>query len=204
MNLFNKLKWILGILLVIVLIIATNLIDRNNFIRVKDSMVTIYEDRLVADELIFELSDLIHEKEIAVLTSDSQFFMHANNKVNAEIKNYITKFGKTKLIEEESEEFYQLKTNLEQLKKAENEMVQSNFVQKNSVLEELKSTKKNLRILSKIQLNEGGQQWSICKKAIESIELFTQMEIYLLAFLAIIIQIIILYSPSEKDELEDE
>jgi len=53
MAFYNKAKWILGILMVFVLIIATNLIDKNNFLKVRDSVVTIYEDRLVAKDLIF-------------------------------------------------------------------------------------------------------------------------------------------------------
>ena len=63
MGFYNKLKWILGILMVFVLIIATNLIDKNNFVRVRDSVVTIYEDRLVANDLIFEMLKSVQEKE---------------------------------------------------------------------------------------------------------------------------------------------
>ena len=73
MSLYNKLKWILGILIVFVLIIATNLIDKNNFTRVRDSVVTIYEDRIIASDLIFELQQSIHEKEVAIVLKDSLF-----------------------------------------------------------------------------------------------------------------------------------
>jgi len=68
--------------MVFVLIIATNLIDRNNFTRVKDSVITIYEDRLVANDLIFEMSNSFQEKEIAVAASDSAFFLERNKQVN--------------------------------------------------------------------------------------------------------------------------
>ena len=62
MNFFNKIKWILGILIVFVLIITTNLIDRNNFVRVRDSVVTIYEDRLIVKGIIYDISKTIQEK----------------------------------------------------------------------------------------------------------------------------------------------
>lgn len=39
---------------------------------------------------------------------------------------------------------------------------------------------------------------SISKKAIDSVELFTQIEIYLLIFLAIVIQIIVMYNPKKE------
>lgn len=67
MGIYNKIKWVLGIFMVFFLIVATNLIDRDNFIRVNNSVQTIYEDRLVAQGLIFEFSTLIQEKEIGGL-----------------------------------------------------------------------------------------------------------------------------------------
>lgn len=51
-------------------------------------------------------------------------------------------------------------------------------------------------------MKEGKRQMSISKKAADKLELFTQIEIYLLAFLAIVIQIIIMYQPKEKKETE--
>lgn len=82
MTFYNKIKWVLGILMIFILILSTNLIDRNNFIRVEDSVVTIYEDRIIANDLIFDISKSIHEKEIAIVSSDSSFFTHTNLKNN--------------------------------------------------------------------------------------------------------------------------
>ena len=39
---------------------------------------------------------------------------------------------------------------------------------------------------------------SISKHAIDMVELFTQIDVYFLVFLAIIIQIIVMYQPREK------
>jgi len=59
--------------MIFILIIATNLIDKNNFVRVKDSVVAIYEDRLIANDLIFEISNSIREKEVALAKLRIQF-----------------------------------------------------------------------------------------------------------------------------------
>ena len=59
------------------------------------------------------------------------------------------------------------------------------------------TVKGNLISLSAIQLEEGRKQVSISKKAIDVVELFTNMEIYILIFLAVLIQIIIIYSPKK-------
>lgn len=198
MEFYNKVKWVLGILIVFVIIVATNLIDRNNFLRVKDSVVTIYEDRLVANDLIFEMSKSVQEKEVAVALSDSIFFLEKNKQLNTDIQDFVSKFEQTKLTTKEAQIFKTLKNNLESLKNSETTFIESKFVQKATITKQISDVKENLYDLSKIQLNEGGRQISISKKAIDTVDLFTHIEIYILIFLAIIIQIIIIYKPKEK------
>lgn len=198
MAFYNKLKWILGILMIFVLIIATNLIDKNNFVRVRDSVVTIYEDRLVANDLIFEMLNSVHQKELAISLSDSIFFNTQNPKVNDTIQSLISRFEQTKLTSEEADVFNDLKRNIQSLLDSESQFKKSGYVDNSRVLNHIESLKTNLNDLSKIQLNEGSRQMSISKRAIDTVELFTQIEIYILVFLAILIQIIVMYKPKEK------
>ncbi|WP_111307492.1 MCP four helix bundle domain-containing protein [Confluentibacter sediminis] len=198
MAFYNKLKWILGILMVFVLIIATNLIDKANFVRVRDSVVTIYEDRLIANDLIFEMLKAIQQKELAVSLSDSTFFKIQNVKVNDHLQSLVSRFEKTKLTPEETKVFNDFKRNVQSLLDSEKQLVHSNYSNNNQVDAHLESLKTNLDDLSKIQLNEGSRQMSISKQALETVELFTQIEIYILVFLAIVIQIIVMYNPKEK------
>ena len=198
MAFFNKIKWVLGILMVFVLIITTNLIDRNNFLRVKDSVTTIYEDRLIANDLIFEILSPVHEKEVAIALSDSSFFSNKNAVINSNIQGFIKQFEQTKLTREEQAVFSDLKRNISDLKVAETAYVDSGFSNKNEVLSQISAVNKNLYELSKIQLNEGSRQISISNRAIETVELYTQIEIYFLIFLAIVVQIIVMYNPKKK------
>ncbi len=80
---------------------------------------------------------------------------------------------------------------------AEQKLTTTNKIQ-SQVNHQLQSLKSNLNDLSKIQLSEGSRQMSISKKAIDTVELFTQIEIYVLVFLAIVIQIIVMYNPKNK------
>ena len=198
MTFYNKIKWVLGILMIFTLVLTTNLIDRNNFVRVKDSVVTIYEDRIIANDLIFEISKLVHEKEVATILSDSIFFNQTNLNVNNNIQNLISRFELTKLTIEESKVFNELKNNFRTLINLENTFINSSFVDNNKVLKYISNIKFNLSALSKVQLNEGRKQMAISKHAIDKVELFTQIEIYFLVFLAIVIQIIVMYQPKEK------
>lgn len=198
MTFYNKIKWALGILMIFILILSTNLIDRNNFVRVRDSVVTIYEDRLIANDLIFEMSKSIHEKEIAVTVTDSAFFNQTNLQVNTSMQSLISRFEQTKLTTEESKIFNDLKTNTQRLAHLESKFIDAGFGDDTQVMEYISKIKYNLSALSKIQLNEGRKQMSISKHAIDTVELFTQIEIYFLVFLAITIQIIVMYQPKEK------
>ena len=97
----KRLKWVAALLIVFLLIIATNLVDRQHFRRVKESVVTIYEDRLVVKDLIFELKLLVEQKRLALLTEDDSFFAEKSAEVNESIEDLIERFYATELTAEE-------------------------------------------------------------------------------------------------------
>ncbi|MDO6623670.1 chemotaxis protein [Oceanihabitans sp. 1_MG-2023] len=184
--------------MIFLLIITTNLIDKNNFVRVRDSVVTIYEDRLIAKELIFEMLKSVQDKELAVLLSDSIFFKTQNPKVNNDLQSLISRFEQTKLTVKEDRVFNDFKKNIQLLLDAESRFLDSNYSDNTQVINYIEGLKTNLNDLSKIQIIEGSRQMSISKRAIDTVELFTQIEIYILIFLAILIQIIVMYKPKAR------
>jgi hypothetical protein len=54
--------------------------------------------------------------------------------------------------------------------------------------------------LSKVQLKEGKRQMSLSEKTMDTIELFTQVEIIFLIVMAVLIQLIVLYQPKDKKQ----
>lgn len=195
MSVLNKAKWIIGILLVFGLIIATNLIDKKNFKQIRNSVVTIYEDRLLAKEIIFDVSTLVHDKEMAIALADTAFYNNRNTQVNQALQEDMVKFEQTELTRAEKYEFEELKKNLSLLREAETRLLESDFESKESAQTKISEIKENLSELSGIQISEGKKHLFLSKRAAESIELYTQLEIYFLIFLAIVVQIIILYNP---------
>lgn len=203
MTFFTKIKWVLGIAVVFVIIVSTNLIDRNNFVRVKDSITTIYEDRLVANDLIFGMMKCVYAKEIALVTSDTAYFSKESEQFTKKLSRFVTRYEKTKLTPKEKEIFTDLKVNYNELKDLEASYLKSNFADYSELLASVKVVKFHLYELSKIQLEEGRRESSTTQRVIETVELFTQIEIFLLAFLAIIVQVLIIYSPRKKKEVEE-
>lgn len=195
MTFYNKIKWGLGILLVFFLIVATNLIDRNNFTRVKRSVMTIYEDRLIAKDIVFELSLLIQEKEIANAVADTAFYTRRNKAVDTNIDELVLRFQGTKLTREEDRVFNNLQDGLEVLREDESKLPRKSLGNRSAVRDRLEDVREDLYKLSKIQVDEGRRQLLISKEAINSVEVFTQIEIYVLIVLALLIQVIVIYKP---------
>lgn len=198
MSVFNKIKWISGVLLVFFIILATNIIDKDNFNRMRSSIVTIYEDRIVASDLIFEMSLLVQQKEIALLSQDTLFFKEENERVNGEIQQLIAKYEETKLTKEEKRIFEDLKIHLEKLEKEENADGSHALQTNEKLFSTINEVVRNLHDLSKVQLKEGQREMARSKRAMETIDLFTQIEIIILVLIAVLIQVLILYNPKPK------
>lgn len=197
MTIYKKVKWVLGILMVFVLILTTNLVDRNNFSRVNDSVISIYEDRLLAFDIIFEIFKQLKKKELAIKVSDTTLFLDKNEAINKTIDNFIIRLRTTKTTFEEDIVFNNLKNNIETVKRFENDYIKSNFDDKTNLEDTLEKIDKILDDLSNIKIMEGRRQMSVSKKALSTVEFFTQIEIYLLIFLAIVIQIIVMYKQKQ-------
>jgi len=200
---FNKIKWILGISVVFLLILLTNLIDRQNFDKVNSSITSIYEDRLVAKKLVYELSQIAWNKELAIATNDTDYYAQELSADVNSIDTLIEQFKKTKLVTQEEKTLKRLESSFDELNRLEQQKSStSDPGQLNKLDERLRSKidaiQKNLYTLSNIQLDEGKRQMLQGKAAADSVELLTTMEIYLLVALALIIQIIILYNPGNK------
>jgi len=73
MNTFNKFKWFIAIAVVFLLILATNLADKNYFKQVENSVDNIYSERLLAKELLFDVSRKFHKKELAYALNDTTY-----------------------------------------------------------------------------------------------------------------------------------
>jgi hypothetical protein len=194
MKIFTKIRWVASILLVFFIVLMTNIIDRDNFNRLSYSVTTMYEDRIVASDLLFDISKIIKEKQIATLTSDINFFQNQNDKLNQEIDQLVANYELTKLTEKERLTLNQLQAELKVLKQKEKS---PGNLSNAEVLKSIKKIDEHLYKLSKIQLQEGKQQLFISNRAKDTIRLYTQAEIIFLILMAVLVQIIILYKQKE-------
>ncbi len=196
MTFFNKVKWIAGVLLVFFIVLMTNLVDKDSFNQLRQSVTTIFEDRIVASDLLFEMSMHVQKKELALATSDSSFYQLKNDGVNQELIQLIGRYEETKLTENERKLFDDLKGEIENLQTIESgELNDSN---RRKALASIDKITHTLHGLSKVQVKEGRKEMFVSNKAMNTIDLFTKGEIIFLVIMAILVQIIILYKPKES------
>ena len=197
MKLFDKLKWVVIIGVVFTLVLATNLIDKRNFKSISESIVTIYEDRLVVKNIILDMATTINKKEVAFLTRDTTFLMAKNEALSVTLNSDLQKLGQTKVTNEEEKSLDMLRKNIELMLQAENELLGNQFENFDNYNEIIVDVNNDLDDLAHIQMEEGKKHFLISQRKMGTIELFTQIETYFLIFLAVIALIIVLYKPQE-------
>lgn len=178
--------------MVFFLILMTNLIDRNNFVQVKKSISTIYEDRLMANDLIIRMLQEVHQTELQLQATDTLTSNQYRKLLNEGFTQHVATYEATKLTKEEELIFDDFKSNLQKVGSYEENLQNQAVVNKEPVIKMISALKNNLYQLSEIQINEGRNQMLISRQAVDTVELFTQIEIYILIALAILVQIIVM------------
>ena len=200
MDLFKKIKWFLAVLGVFLLILATNLIDRNNFIRVEESVDNIYNERLLAKELLLEITIKLHKKELAYALNDTSYLQTKNDAVNADISKILETFDRVGSTKREDLILSNLNENHNKLIALQSKTGLENTLYTKTCADIFSAINNNIVALASEQVKEGNNQKFLARKAVEKVKLFSQIEIYFLIFLGIILQFIILYSPKKESK----
>lgn len=204
-HILSKIMWVGGLLFVFLLILATNLLDRRHIKDVRSSVSTMYEDRLIVKNLIYDISNLTQEKRIAFLISDVEFYSKRNKNVNDSIFSLVNKFSNTRLTANEKLYLERLHNNFKEVEALENQILTNKSILenkewKNNMKIKLFRLKSNLNSLSDIQIDEGKRELARVNRAFNTIDLFTNIEIVFLIAIGIIAQIIVLYPVKKEKE----
>ena len=186
--------------MVFLLVLATNLIDRQHFREVKHSMETLYADRLVAQDIIYGISKIMLQKESAYGKLEGSRLADRLAEQDRQIALAINRFSTTRLTEREQFVFIKLQESLADLRSAEKEF-SADSEPASTVLQPLAAVHGILDELSAIQMEEGRRQLLMGQKAVSSVDWFTRLEIGVLIVLALAIQLVILYPQEEGKQL---
>jgi hypothetical protein len=206
MSLASKITCVSVLIGSFLLILATGRVNIRNFEKVQHSIEEIYKDRLVVKGLIFKLSSLLHEKEVALLSGNKSFFASDNNAINEQIDQHLKDFRATELTTQEELTLNQFSRGITALQNLEKQMTleSENWLtpkDSKNLMSQIETLRAKLKILSNIQLSEGERKLSNSEKAVESMNQFESIENYAMLFLCLLIAAFI-FVPGPNKQLK--
>ncbi|MEZ7494318.1 hypothetical protein QO206_02395 [Leeuwenhoekiella aequorea] len=187
----KRINAILALLIVFLLVLATNRIDQRNFDVARECVTEVYKDRVLVQGYIFSISNVITNKKLSLKDSSSQNF---NPKENERIDQLLDNFEATKLTISEGNHLKKLRESFETLTKLE---AQQNVTNSTDLKEKKDTTLKEMSAslidLSKIQISASKDLTHSAQKSLEVSELLSNLEIIFLIITGIAIQFILFY-----------
>lgn len=190
-----------ALIVVFLLVVATNRMDSTHFEMVQRDVTSIYNDRLLAKDYIYKISRQLQLKKNSLYNQELEDIYETNKKANDSIRFLVEKFSETELTEREARRFSSLQTNLDQL------FQQERFLQKGELVDEVEipipsTTEKqyerlfaDLDVLAEIQVEEGWRKAKRSSGVIDTSNLLARLEIGILIVIGILFQLVIFLKP---------
>jgi len=171
------------------LVIGANLMDRRQFSTIQKSIASIHDDRVIVQDYIYQLRNLLHAQELKVLNRGSI----EKNDVSDRAVLLLEDFEKTELTWEEANFLKRLR---EQFSKLESYQLanMSNIDQeesKSTVLNHMYKTKETLDALEVIQIEESGHLTQLSEKTLTVNIMLSNLEIGFMIIIGVSILILV-------------
>lgn len=181
------------------LVLGSNRLNQKHFSIIQTTVNSVHKDRVVVQDYIYQLSTIIHKKELQFINEGKLTSVPSENE-NAE--KLLLAFGATKLTFKESNLLNELTVQFKNLKNSENITLVSNNHFKNyngvQTLNSLHEMKKKLDALAHIQLKESLQLTKQSNKSLGMNILLSKLEIVFLFIIGISLLALILYPSKMK------
>ncbi len=206
----NTLKVAILLTFILVLIFGKNLLERRHFNELGESLVSVYDDRLVVEGYIFSISEDLFRIKILVnhceLENDYSQVINDIKEYEDHILATVETYEKTRLTPEEASFLSDFKSiiqkdltisNYDLLYTDEEGINEKQVAQYNSAIER---AIKDLEKLSQIQMVEGNRLVENSEKTVNRSRIWAQFEVASLVILLILIYILIHTSLAIKSD----
>lgn len=183
-SLKNKLTASIVLLALCLLVLLSNYLDRLHTENVKNSISTMYEDRLIVEEYIFKMTQNIYQIREALSTATVENDEIIVKKFTDNIKNTFDSFSKTRLTEKEKLTADELKLQISEL----NKILLSNNKVSLKYTDEILNT---LNQLSEIQLDESKLIMKQVEDQYASIKASSEFAFAIIIVILIVLQILV-------------
>ncbi|MFS4446552.1 hypothetical protein [Maribacter sp. 2307UL18-2] len=176
------------------LVLGSNRLDKRHFETVQNTVNSVYQDRVVVQDFIYQLNKIFHAKELE-LARTGQFTLDDSR--NEKIRQLLNDFATTELTPKESDLLNDLDRAFETLVKVEGPNGDVSKDKTIRVGQQLDEIQKKLDGLAKIQLNESGQLTQLSNKSLGMNTLMSNLEIAFLILIGLLMLALIFY-PSKS------
>jgi hypothetical protein len=176
----EKIRTVLGLIMVILLVFITNRLDKQHFEEVQDTITAIYDDRVVAQYDLFQLANLVSDLQIRMQTGES-----VSLDGNVELERLLSEFSQTSLTKKENTVFGRLKENLDKLSASP---VIPEGIATTTTFERVHQ---NLEELAAIQVRESKSLKIRAQDSLDSNLLNSNMEMILIIIFGIVLQFVL-------------
>ena len=186
----QKIKIALSLAVVIALVLATTLLNERNFSELQSSFTSVYQDRLVVENYIYQMSELLHLKQRNDTTVKGQTY-------NSQILDYISDYELTKFTVKETELFIEFKHKINLLFEYETSLPREiSPGQAGKLASRYNELATLLQGLSEVQVEEGKNLVEQSNSIVSLSYLVSRIEIIIIILVGLVIQFLVLSSRS--------
>lgn len=180
------------------LVFGSNRLDQKHFTNIQTAVNSVYKDRVVVQDVIYQLTSVFHDKKLRFILKDNfQTVISENQKV----EGLLADFGDTELTLKESDLLDKLNGQFIGLKDLENKVIETSGTHTEgntgAAVKRLDEIGLSLNSLAKIQLEESGQLTQLSKKSLGMNILLSKLEIGFLIVIGIAM-LALIFHPTKK------
>lgn len=187
----EKVRTALALAIVFLLVFTTNRLDKRHFEEVQKNLTAMHEDRVVAQDYLFDISKHFFDKRLRLLSGELMSFAKDD-----ELDTLLARYAKTGLTKKEEEVFLRMEKDISQLQaKGIVNYKDTRGTSAEMLLDRIES---NLDELSDIQVKESKSLKIRAGKSLESNRLISNLEIGLILVIGAILQFAIFFGGKRK------
>ncbi|GMQ26892.1 hypothetical protein Aoki45_35750 [Algoriphagus sp. oki45] len=205
----RKIRAFIIISVLLLMLYAKNLLERQSFKNISTTFTEVYNDRLVVESYIFGISEKLFQIQKLIDHCDVEYdYSKVINEIStyeAQILEVVTEFEQTKLTPEEAtylNDFKKIITQDLNIKSYELLYSDSSGVNRAQVRiydKKISDARKDLDNLSNIQLQEGERIITKAKTLINRSQIWAQFEVAILIIL-VVVMFLFLFRPVRRNE----
>lgn len=176
------------------LVLGSNRLDQRHLSTIQTTLNSVYKDRVVVQDIIYQLTSIVHTKELRILHLGN---LKNSASENQKIKVLLSDFEATELTSKESKLLDELKVQFSTLRELENTMAITAAETSDNTTRlaghTFEQIQEKLDGLSQIQLQQSGQLTQLSNKSFLMHNLFSKLEVAFLVIIGIALMALIVY-----------